>query len=214
MSTLRRPDPRTVALAGLTTWAWYAVPDVVGPRWARATAKSVIGVGATALAVGGTREGRELRAGLRDLADAVAADVEALPGDPAGPDLGPDDLPCEACDPTPAGRDAPDEDPADDNPAPTAGAVVAAGAPTAGAVAAVGVGTLAAVGLAVAAAVAGERWAYRRGEALRERGVVAPHTRVGFVLGLLAAGLAAIDLDLDGRPADDRDPTGDPAPAP
>lgn len=41
--------------------------------------------------------------------------------------------------------------------------------------------------------VAGEKWVYRRGERLRDRGVRLPHTRVGLAVGALAVALAAAE---------------------
>lgn len=60
---------------------------------------------------------------------------------------------------------------------------------------AVATGAVVVGGLTVAGVVAvlGERWAYRAGEHLRARGVRAPHTTVGLVLGAAAGGLAAIE---------------------
>jgi hypothetical protein len=178
VTILRRPDPRTVALAGLTTCAWYAVPDVVGPRWGRALAKTAVATAGTVLAVAATRDGRELRDGIRG----AVGEVRSVLDDDGRADHRPDT----------AATD-------DDNPTPLrpqdGGEEVVLRAPVAAGAAVVG------LTVTVALVVAGEKWAYRRGEALRARGVRAPHTRVGLVVGLLTAALAAVDVDLDDEPA-------------
>ncbi|KFD44426.1 hypothetical protein IU11_02560 [Cellulosimicrobium sp. MM] len=82
--TRRVADPRTVAIAGLSTVAWYAVPDVVRPRWARALVKTAVGTAAVALTFTSTTEGTEAREGLRSLRDAAreadADGADATPG--------------------------------------------------------------------------------------------------------------------------------------
>ncbi|MFE6234506.1 hypothetical protein [Cellulosimicrobium sp. NPDC057862] len=177
--TRRSADPRTVAIAGLMTVAWYAVPDVVRPRWARALAKAAVVTTGAVLTVTSTAEGREAREGVRSLRDAVRAagvDAEDLGAAPGGgtsavPEAGPADD---------AVREdntyAPDHDEPTSVPPAVVGAAVAGG-----------------VVLATALAVAGEKWAYRRGERLRARGVRLPHTRVGLALGALAVALAAAE---------------------
>ncbi|MGO1242345.1 MAG: hypothetical protein ACTMHU_13035, partial [Cellulosimicrobium funkei] len=54
-------------------------------------------------------------------------------------------------------------------------------------------GAAAGLALATTLVVAGEKWVYRRGERLRDRGVRLPHTRVGLVVGALAVALAAAE---------------------
>lgn len=172
----RRPaDPRAVAIAGLSTFAWYAVPDVVGPRWARALAKSAVATTGVVLTVAATAEGREAREGARQVCGAIRSipdrgSAEDLAGGPAS-DAAPDD---------PAREDnvfVPDHDA---RPVPVPPGLLAAAA----------VGGVAA---ATTLAVAGEKWAYRCGERLRARGVRMPHARVGLVLGGLAVALAALE---------------------
>ncbi|SIP91120.1 hypothetical protein SAMN05518682_0456 [Cellulosimicrobium aquatile] len=166
--TRRAADPRTVAIAGLSTVAWYAVPDVVRPRWARALLKTAVATAAVVLTFTSTTEGTEAREGLRSLRDA-AREADADETD-AEPEIATAD-------------GAPREDntwATDDDATPVPAGVVVAGA---------------AAGLALASTlvVAGEKWVYRRGERLRERGVRLPHTRVGLVVGALAVALAAAE---------------------
>ncbi|MFD6179381.1 MULTISPECIES: hypothetical protein [unclassified Isoptericola] len=181
----RRVDARSVAITGLATLAWYAVPDVVGPRWARALTKVAVLGGGVALVTVATQEGRSALDGLREVRDelrdlgaaaadavdgdglqdgAVGADGAGGPGAAAGRDdnvlLGE------------AGLDG-----ADPLPDPVV----------------VGVAAGAAVVVAVVVAVAGEKWAYRRGERWRARGLRLPHTRVGLLLGAAAAAATALD---------------------
>ncbi|KLN35904.1 hypothetical protein FB00_02585 [Cellulosimicrobium funkei] len=175
--TRRSADPRTVAIAGLMTVAWYAVPDVVRPRWARALAKTAVGTAGIVLTLTSTAEGIEAREGVRALRDA-ARDAGAAGTDPdASPDR-PADRPAGGA-PDAAREDntyVPDHDEA----TPVPPAVVVGGA-------------AAGVALATTLVVAGEKWVYRRGERLRARGVRLPHTRVGLVLGALAVALAAAE---------------------
>ncbi|MCZ2261571.1 hypothetical protein, partial [Isoptericola sp. QY 916] len=70
-----------------------------------------------------------------------------------------------------------------------------------------GAAAAAAVALAVTVAVAGEKWAYRRGERWRAQGRRLPHTRVGLVLGALAAVATALDPSISMvRPAEGETP--------
>lgn len=152
-------DPRSVVINGVTTFAWYAVPDVVRPRWARALAKTAVVAAGAALGAGTTREGAEARAAVCDVRDGIRS--ATVPSD---------------------------TDPSDTDPSATAPDGTGAGRAVAATVAVVG-------GMAVAGtlAVLGERWIYRFAERLRGRGVRAPHTAVGLVLGAAAAGLAVIE---------------------
>ncbi|MBN0039251.1 hypothetical protein JN535_03560 [Cellulosimicrobium cellulans] len=171
--TRRSADPRTVAIAGLMTVAWYAVPDVVRPRWARALAKTAVGTAGVVLTLTSTAEGIEAREGVRALRDA-AREAGATGADPdASPDRPADGAPGAAREDN---TYVPDHDEA--TPAPPA--VVVGGA-------------VAGVALATTLIVVGEKWVYRRGERLRARGVRLPHTRVGLVLGALAVALAAAE---------------------
>jgi hypothetical protein len=168
--TRKLPDPRTVAITGAMTVAWYAVPDVVRPRWARALAKTAVGTAGVVLMLTSTAEGIEARDGVRALRDA------ARDAGPAGTD--PADAPADD------GAEAAREDNTyvaeHDEATPVPPAVAAAGA-------------VAGVALATTLVVAGEKWVYGRGERLRARGVRLPHTRVGLVLGALAVALAAAE---------------------
>lgn len=192
----RRVDATSVAITGLTTLAWYAVPDVVGPRWARAVAKAGVLAGGLGLGIALTAEGRSAVDGMREVRDEVrdlrhAADEAPEDGgrDGAEPADGPDDHDHD--------RDRDDNvlaadvalDGADPLPDP-----VVAGSVTVGAIA-----------LGVAVAVATEKLAYRRGERWRAQGRRLPHTRVGLVLGVLAAAATALDPSAArGRTADGR----------
>ncbi len=168
--TRRVADPRTVAIAGLSTVAWYAVPDVVRPRWARALAKTAVGTAAVVLTFTSTPEGTEVREGLRFLRDAAReADADETDAEPETATA--DGAPRE--DNTWAATD-------DDDTTPVPAGVAVAGA-------------VAGLALATTLVVAGEKWVYRRGERLRDRGVRLPHTRVGLVVGALAAALAAAE---------------------
>jgi hypothetical protein len=174
-TTRRAVDPTTVAIAGATTLAWYAVPDVVRPRWARALLKTAIGAAGAVLTVTSTADGREAREAVRSLRDGAALvdETSATPGDDAA-------LPGA---PRPRGAEREDNAYAPDvarSPFPVPPAVIA-------------VGAVGGVVASVALAVAGEKWAYRRGEALRARGVRAPHTRVGLAMGGVAVALAVAE---------------------
>ena len=170
--TRRSADPRAVAIAGLMTVAWYAVPDVVRPRWARALAKSAVGTAGVVLTLTSTAEGFEAREGVRTLRDA-AREAGATGADPdASPDRPADDAPDSVREDN---AYVPDHDEASVPPAVVVG------------------GAAAGVALATTLVVAGEKWVYRRGERLRARGVRLPHTRVGLVLGALAVALAAAE---------------------
>ena len=168
--TRKLPDPRTVAITGAMTVAWYAVPDVVRPRWARALAKTAVGTAGVVLMLTSTAEGIEARDGVRALRDAARG------ADPAGTD--PADAPADD------GAEAAREDNTyvaeHDEATPVPPAVAAAGA-------------VAGAALATTLVVAGEKWVYGRGERLRARGVRLPHTRVGLALGALAVALAAAE---------------------
>ncbi|WP_435738322.1 hypothetical protein V5D56_06960 [Cellulosimicrobium sp. PMB13] len=169
-TTRRAVDPTTVAIAGSTTLAWYAVPDVVRPRWARALLKTAVGTAGAVLTVTSTADGREARQAVRSLRDAASG----LGKTSAAAD---DD----AARPGAAEREDNAYRPDDTRPPfPVPSAVLALGA----------VGGVAA---SVALVVAGEKWVYRRGEGLRARGLRWPHTRVGIVMGGVAVALAVAE---------------------
>lgn len=170
------PDPSSAVITGLTTLGWYAVPDLVRPRWGRALAK--VGVAAAGVGVGllATAEGRAAREGLRAL---TAPEESAAPGAAEQPTGQPAEQSAEQ----PAeqhgdenGTPAPDDEPASQVDPRLAGAAV--------------VGVL---GVMTVVAVAGEKWAYRRGEKWRAKGLALPHTRVGLIVGALAAGATLLE---------------------
>ncbi|WP_407319335.1 hypothetical protein UQW22_02860 [Isoptericola halotolerans] len=163
-------DLRSVAVSGLTTFAWYAVPDVVRPRWARALAKTAVLAAGVALGTVTTREGAEARAAARAVQDEIRSAREASAAASSG--TGATDTTTEAAVSEP----------------PEPGATGAGRAVVA--TVAVVVGGVAAAGAVV---VLGERWTYRFAERLRGRGVRAPHVAVGLVLGAAAAGLDALE---------------------
>ncbi|MFE5294710.1 hypothetical protein ACFQ8T_21240 [Isoptericola sp. NPDC056618] len=191
----RRVDARSVAITGLTTLAWYAVPDVVGPRWARALTKAGVLAGGLGLgmaltaegrsAVDGVREARDEVRDLRDLARRMEASPEGDDGDVDDADLG-------DADPD-AGLGGAGVDDADLEDNVLLGDAELADADPLPDPAVAGAAAAGAVALAVAVAVAGEKWAYRRGERWRTQGRRLPHTRVGLILGALAAVATALD---------------------
>lgn len=191
-AALRRVDARSVAITGLTTLAWYAVPDLVRPRWARALAKAGVLAGGVGLGVALTAEGRsavdgmrEVRDELRDLRDADESAAQDGEGAAQGTERGDRDDNVLAADVA--------LDDADRLPDPAVAGTVAAGA----------------LALAVTIAVAGEKWAYRRGERWRAQGRRLPHTRVGLILGALAAVATALDPSISMvGPVEDEAPVG------
>ncbi|MFE6968703.1 hypothetical protein [Isoptericola sp. NPDC057653] len=174
----RRIDARSVAITGLTTLAWYAVPDVVGPRWARALTKAGVLAGGVALGMAVTQEGRSALDGVREVRD----ELRDLEGPGAAPVVDGAVEDAERDDNVLVGDGGLDG--ADPLPDP----------------AVVGVAVGAAVVVAAVVAVAAEKWAYRRGERWRERGLALPHTRVGLLLGAAAAAATALDPAAAVRP--------------
>jgi len=174
----RRPvDPRAVAIAGLSTVAWYAVPDVVRPRWARGLAKATVGTACLALTLMSTRDGQDAREGVRSARDAVRAAAEGAAGGVATEGGAGAEAPGGVGEDNTYAPDRPDE------PLPGPRGLLAAGA-------------LGGTALAVTLVVAGEKWLYRRGERLRARGARLPHTRVGLAMGAVAVPLAAVEAFL------------------
>jgi|GEM_PF-1454766 len=174
-TTRSTADPATLTIAGGATLAWYAVPDLVRPRWARALLKTAVATAGAVLTVTSTREGLEARKAVRSLRDEVraAADgADAAGGTTTEPSGGTGDGVREDNTYLPDAPGAP--------PFPVAPAVLTAGA-------------VGAVAASVALIVAGEKWAYRRGEAMRGRGLRLPHTRVGLAMGAVAVALAAAE---------------------
>ncbi len=167
--TRRVADPRTVAIAGLSTVAWYAVPDVVRPRWARALAKTAVATAAVVLTFTSTTEGDR---GARG--PALPARRRPRGGRGRGR------------------RDARDRD---GRRRPAGGQHLGDGRRRHHA----GAGRRRRRGHGGRARARddprgrGEKWVYRRGERLRDRGVRLPHTRVGLAVGALAVALAAAE---------------------
>ncbi|MHA7132763.1 hypothetical protein [Oerskovia turbata] len=151
-------DAKTGVVYGLTTAAWYTVPDIAQRRGTRALLKTACGIAGMAVLLR-TDEGREAVEGLRSLKEKIrdggvdsaeeasiwAAENDEVPDNPVH-DLTPVEI-------SPAGK-----------------ATIAAGA-------------VVALGITTALAVAGEKAAYRWGERMRARGVRAPHLRVGLAIG-------------------------------
>ncbi len=171
--TTDRNRARDALVAGLTTAAYYAVPDAVSSRAARFCLKTaLLGLGMTTMeAMPTTRAGwAELRTSWRD----------AVAGGASREDAGPDgDHDAPGSDPSDAGTPATDVLPGDGDDVtgrPSASQRAAAVGVVAVLVAAATVGT-----------VAFERWVYRRGEARAAAGVRFAHTRTGVVMGVLAA---------------------------
>ncbi|WP_454041719.1 hypothetical protein [Cellulosimicrobium sp. Marseille-Q8652] len=166
-------DPTAVAIAGSMTLAWYAVPDLVRPRWTRALLKTAVGVAGAVLTVASTADGREAREAVRTLRSTVKGLDET--SDTAGPG---------APGASPAG-DAGREDNAYVADVGSSRSAVPPGV--------LALGAVGGVAASVALVVAAERWVYRRGEALRARGVRLPHTRVGLAMGAVAVALAVAE---------------------
>ncbi|MGW6132551.1 hypothetical protein ACWFNE_21195 [Cellulomonas sp. NPDC055163] len=189
---LTAPRVLTALASGLTTTAWYAMPDVLASRTARGWAKA--GIAAVAVAIGLP----ELRPELAKLrAAAASASAAGVPA-PTEPCVSADGAHGTAGTPAAAGSQR------------TEGTVGAEGAePERSAspafrvrVVASGVVAVAVVG-SVAGTVAAERWLFRRGEARAAAGVRFAHTRAAAVLGALTVALALVP-----PPSDDEDTGG------
>ncbi|WP_265520242.1 hypothetical protein [Oerskovia flava] len=163
LSTEHPVDPRAIAITGLTTLAWYAVPDVVRHRGARALLKTGVLVAGGVLSTTSTIEGRRAREAFGSLRETLPADPTADPAVSVPEREEPD------ADTTGRGRET--------GPSPVA----------------IGAATLGVVAGSVALAVAGEKWLYRRGERLRARGTRLPHTRVALASAVVAGALAALE---------------------
>jgi hypothetical protein len=180
MTTNPRSRALNAALTGLTTAAYYAVPDVTPSRAARGWLKAACLVAGVALAasVPESREGwRKLRSTWQE---GVAGDG-ALGTDGA---LGADDA--RGTDHAPGADDAPGTRAVDGSAAVTD---EDASASRKTAVAVVGVALLVA---STALTVAGEKWLFRRGEARSAAGVRFAHTRTGLALGALSVALSLV----------------------
>jgi len=174
MTTNPRSRALNAALTGLTTAAYYAVPDVTPSRAARGWLKAACLVAGAAL----TAAEPESREGLRKLRSTWR---EGVAKDGA---LGTDDA--AVTDGAAATDDAPGAQAVDGSGA-VAQMDVSPSRKTALAVA--GVVVLAA---STALTIAGEKWLFRRGEARAAAGVRFAHTRTGLVLGALSAALSLV----------------------
>lgn len=197
--TTTRTAPRvlTALASGLTTTAWYATPDVLTSRTARAWAKA--GLVAATVAV----ELPQLRAELasRRAAAAAAPDGRASTERSASADgsVGAEGTVGADGAGGAAGTLGAESDLGGDHVDPSRS--------RASRVRAVGLGVLVVgVGVgAVAGTVAAERWLFRRGEARAAAGVRFAHTRAAVVLGALTVALSLIPSP---SPADDEDAGG------
>ncbi len=169
----RAIDPAAVAIAAGTTLGWYAVPDVVRPRWGRALAKTAVTLAGAVLTVRATAEGREAREAVRSVREALRAGETS--GDATADDTGTTGT-------TGTTADEPD-----------ATGAAADGSPPGVPPVLLALGGAGAVAVSVALALAGERWVYRRGERLRARGLRLPHTRVGIAMAVVAVALTAAE---------------------
>ncbi|MBF0688044.1 MAG: hypothetical protein IR158_09805 [Cellulomonas sp.] len=174
MTTNPRSRALNAALTGLTTAAYYAVPDVTPSRAARGWLKAACLVAGAAL----TAAEPESRDGLRKLRSTWR---EGVAKDDA---LGTDDA--AVTDGAAATDDAPGTRAVDGSAAVTD---EHASASRKTAVAVVGVALLAA---STALTVAGEKWLFRRGEARAAAGVRFAHTRTGLALGALSVALSLV----------------------
>ncbi len=172
MSRIDRRDIAEAVASGAVTAVWYALPDAVASRRARAALKVGLLVPVVGLSVVQSRRALDEVAAARASdagagADDALARVRALTA--TTPVLDSSTV-------RPAG------DPTDDGrPAWKRGIVPAASA-VAGAALAAGV---------VVGTVAAERGIHRLGRRLGARGVSLPHTRVGLVAGLVTAAISA-----------------------
>lgn len=172
----------TALLTGLTTAAYYAVPDVARTRATRGWLKAACAAAAVAVAVPDARqawtelrEARALRASGGAF-DSSRFDGTVLAGVPVATENVALSIP----------------DHAEDDPAPSAGThrTVVRGAVVTAAMVASTAGT-----------IAFERWVFRRGEARAAAGARFAHTRTGLVLGALAA-IGALFPDTDEKAGD------------
>lgn len=167
--TTARARTTTALLTGLTTAAYYAVPDVTSTRATRRWLKAACLAAGAAVALPDARQAwTELHEARRRRTAGEATDFDgtALDGIPVATE----NLAQSVLDNVGGG------------PAPSAAARMVVR------------GAVVAVALAgsVAVTVAFERWVFRRGEARAAAGVRLAHTRTGLVLGALAAASALI----------------------
>jgi hypothetical protein len=172
-------DAKTGVVYGLTTAAWYTVPDIAQRRGTRALLKTACGVAGIAVLLR-TDEGRQAVEGVRSLRDAVrdaAPETDPADGASLGDDAAHDITPGLGIDEVP------------DNPVHNLTPVEISPRGKA----AIAVGAVVVLGATTAFAVFGEKAAYRWGERMRARGVRAPHLRVGLAIGTAAVVLGALN---------------------
>lgn len=174
--TTARARTTTALLTGLTTAAYYAVPDVTSTRATRRWLKAACVAAGAAVAVPDARQAwTELQAARRrrTAGEVTNFDGTALDGIPVATE----NLAQSVLGDT------------GDSSAPSAAArTVVRGAVVAAALAG-----------SVAVTVAFERWVFRRGEAHAAAGVRLAHTRTGLMLGALTAAAALIPDSSEGR---------------
>jgi hypothetical protein len=169
-----RRDITEALASGALTFAWYALPDAVPSRRARAAAKVALMVPVLGLAVAQFRRAWESsRAGAPDEhapSSGTLGRIRALTSTPPTLDASVIHAPADA----PTKRRCPSPRQA----------------------AALAVGALALFGT-VASMVATERGIHRYGQHLGARGVRLPHTRIGLVAALASGGLTVASAALD-----------------
>lgn len=156
-------------VSGIGTAAYYATPDVISSRTARAWAKTGIGVMITAASI------PELLAMREDLAEKKAA------GQPERD---------AAADAASAGTDSSSAESADESIQGFADLSTRAKVAMGGAFGAV-------LAVSCIPVVLAEKWAFRHGEARAAAGKPLAHTRPALVYGLLAAALTLVPMDRD-----------------
>jgi hypothetical protein len=170
-------DAKTGVVYGLTTAAWYTVPDIARRRGTRALLKTACGVAGMAVLLR-TDDGRQAIEGVRSLRDALRDAASDTADDAPAWDMA-DDVPA-------------DEVP--DNPVHTLTPVEISPAGKT----AIAAGAVVVLGVTTALAVVGEKAAYRWGERMRARGVRAPHLRVGLVIGAATVLLGGLNFAPEG----------------
>lgn len=182
-----RRDVAEALASGVLAFAWYALPDAVASRRARAAAKTALLVPMVVMGVAQAR--REAASPDAREGAAAASDVLARIRDltRAEPVLDQSVLePTGAADGTGA--------PGDRNGRPG----LLGGLPSPGQTAAIAAGLLV-VAVTVVGSAAAERGVHRYGQRLGARGVRLPHTRIGAVAGVGSAALALAAAELAAR---------------
>ncbi|GAA3221950.1 hypothetical protein [Oerskovia jenensis] len=176
-------DTKTGVVYGLTTAAWYTVPDIVRRRGTRALLKTACGVAGLAVLLR-TDEGRQAIEAVRSLRDAVRDATSEIDGADRSPVWD---------DPV---RDATQGLDIDEVPDDTVHSLTSIEISPAGKAVIVS-GAAVVLGVTTMFAVFGEKAAYRWGERMRARGVRAPHLRVGLTIGAATVLLGGLDLWTD-----------------